>query len=63
MNVEFQAHRLQKAHASLVAAKNDGDEISADAATYEIELREKMLKGAGFQVFADEHDVMLLQAA
>lgn len=63
MNVEFQAHRLQKAHANLVAAKNDSDEMAADAAKNEIALREKMLNGAGFKVFADEHDVMLLQAA
>lgn len=60
MNIEFQAHRLQKAHGDLIAAKAADDQMSVEAAEYEIIVRENMLKDAGFQVFADEHDVMLL---
>lgn len=62
MNVKFQSHRLQASHKALNAALSEGDEMSAEVAVREIALREKMLTEAGYQVFADEHDVMLLAA-
>ena len=57
-NIKFNAYRLQQAH--MVAATSECD-MEVSGAKFEIERRTAWLEAAGFAVFADEHDVMLVQ--
>jgi nitrogenase molybdenum-iron protein alpha/beta subunit len=60
MNIKFQAHRLQKAHEELIDARDNNDEMMIEVYEREIKMRKDMIETAGYKVFADEHDVMLV---
>ena len=56
--IQFNAHRLQMAHAIIEASD---DEMEVSGAEFEVERRIALLEAQGYKVFADAHDVMLMR--
>ena len=59
-SIKFAAHKLQQDYA-IAHSLTETDE-NIEAAKGRIAMRTDFLKGNGFKVFADEHDVMLMAA-
>ena len=59
-SIENAARNLQKDYA--IAHDLDANQDDITAAKGRIEMRTTYLNAKGFQVFADEHDVMLMAA-
>ena len=59
-SIKFAAYKLQQDYA--IAHNLDEAAENIKAAKGRIEIRTSHLKSAGFKVFADEHDVMLMAA-
>lgn len=62
MNIPFLAHRLKKASADLIEARDTGDEMWEECLERELRMREKQLKEAGYIVMYDENEVMMMAA-